>query len=1159
MTFFLRLTSLLCACSVTLAAAWGQAPSPVISVLEKDGSPLIAPGLKPAYLEVLSDLGLRVAFQHGEKPMPLTWERLRKYQMVIMPFAPEVNAFVPGADQEGVTELLDRYLREGGGILCLCPPLSAMKSEQDNYNSWLRQHGAQLDWATIGDDAHQFTNPPPVPWQKPFYLWTSNVAPSPITEGVKTLFFLNNVFRSPSMRPLTVSPEWQVLLSTEATAVTTELTAPIGAETMVQKIAGTEKTGARPLLAVRSVGKGRLALFGGSCAEFYFDLGKLVGGQVISKVGDGQRPSDWLPLLRNLAVWLSEPARAAGFPGGATDQGRFIINPQYGYRDPVNWEQPDLSVSDAEIYRLCTMHCGPWDAGQWRDMLGGRQRSFKFLVGAHTVRSGGRGTVADWRRAAQAAGFDGVVFRETILSMSKQQWEAFQEECKAASDDRFYAVPGWDWTDWEGNRFLMFNRDLPYFRAPRLAPDGKSVRDQEMWYFDAGWPANLPIFVKRNPNDFWNYRLYNAFPVTTYEKGKPVEDNRAEWISLQDRCEFPSPMAVHLLEDPAEVPAAVGGRHMMVIAPSLADIQTNPRWQSFSLGIGIDNTVAQYLSDGPIVDCFLPLNMYRTTLGSVQVPGSYRYRIYVRAHSAAPITLVELWGGGQCLRRYRPGAREFAVTIDEQHDRQRGLWLRIVDAQGKEALASKIGVHDKRFVFTWCGDHCNALPWGQGVDAQGDPVGVGIVTHPKSVFCPAGGPGVSHTEGAMYIPYGTDTSAPGLGIFGETTFTTAQGPSPAPNMHLVPDFRFLYGNRDMMIQRMAVDRWADTNKYNKDWYQYNGWISGWGPYFRTGPTPDFDIVADDLDFHHDLGQPAFQLCRGEIRFKREVTLSDTPGLNLTLGQLGWQTVQNGAYTAAGRLPQPGRLQASLGRGGYFTWPGDWGHGTIFALDDALFVNCALNDQGGSDRMRPAFGYALGARTFRPGDVFRYQFLIMRWPVGSTMADRLDAKVAAGLNLTDSDRGVRMTARQGTVTGTQFVLDLQAQGHVFRGELSESDLPCALPVRVAGLNENWTAGKWHRGVEVFAPIALDPDGFAWLQLDPVKDAGEIFLGNVLTCGNPAILLRAFQRSDGQWEILAHNPTDKAARLTVQGTPGGPLGRVKREISLQPGEETRWVTR
>ena len=1139
------------------APALGLAqPTPVIEILEKDGNPVIAPMTPPPYLDTLATLGLRVAFPAADKVAPLTWEKLRQYPLLIMPQSPNVDSGGTGSENT-VNDLLDRYLQAGGGILCLCPPAARSKNAHDDYNAWLQPYGIQLDWTTLDDDAHKYTTPPPVPWQRPFFLWTSNIAPSPLTSGVKTLYYLNDVFRGPSLRTLTVSADWQVLVSSEPTAVTTQVGPPLGAEGLKQlKVPGTEQTGARPLLAVRQVGKGRLAVFGGSSGDFYFDLGKPVHAQVIPSRGDGRRPSDWLPLLRNLCVWLSEPARTAGRPGGATDRAQFVTNEQYGYRDPLNWEQPDLAVSDHEIYRLCTMHCGPWDATQWRDMLGGRQRSFKFLVGAHSAARGGHGSVAAWKKAALAAGFDGIVFREKILSLTQPQWDAFQSECRAADDATFLAVPGWDWTDWEGNRFLLFNRDLPYYKIARLAPDHQSVQDQEMWIFDEGRPANLPISVKTNPTPWWSYRLYSALPVAVYQGGRQIEDNHAEWIADQDRNEFPAPLAVHLLEDPSEVAAAAGERNFMILAPSLADLQTNPRWQTFSMGTGIDNTVATYLSNGPVLDCFLPLNQYRTTLGSLDVPGSYHYRIFVHAHSDVPLATVELWGGGQCLRRYRPGSKEFSVTIDEQHDRQRGLWLRVVDARGREALAAKIGVHDKRFVFTWCGDHCNTLPWGTGLDAAGHPVSMGLGTHIRSFWDPASGPAASANEALPYIPYDTDTSAPTLGIEGETAFITPTGEVPASYQKLVPDNAFWYGNRDVMIQRMVASRWADQRKYTPQVYGYGGWLTAWGPYFATQPTQDFDITEDDIDFHRDPGQPGFQLCRGEIRFKRALTLADQPGLSLRLGQLGWTTVSTGAYTTAGPLPQPGQFSAALGPGHYFTWPGAWGHGTLFALDDGFSVRCALDAHGATAGMRPEFGYQLRGRSFHPGDVFRYQFLIMRWPVGTTMDDHLDARVAAGLNLTPPGRGVSMVAKQGTVTGTQFILDLKTEGYVFRGTLGKVDLPCGIPVRLAGLNENWTAGLWRPGLAVFAPVACDPDGQAWLQLDPVRDAGDLFLGNLLTCANPAVLLRALQRSAGRWELLAHNPTDQAAAVTVLGTAGGPLAHLHRTLTLAPGEEARW---
>jgi len=897
-----------------------------------------------------------------------------------------------------------------------------------------------------------------------------------------------------------------------------------------------------------------LALFGADPGPFYYDLGKAVGAQVCSVRGDGKLRSDWLPLLRNLCLWLSQPARDSGSPGGATERARFYVNPEYGNRDAIDWERPDISLPDSEISRLFAMHSSMWKEADWRALAAGYYRPFRFLVGAHTVRSGGKGTVAQWKAAARKAGLDGLIFREKILEMSEEQWEAFEAECSAASDDSFLAVPGQEFTDWEGNRFMRFNLHIPYHNEERLTKDKKRVKHQLHFFFDAGWPANFPLTVKQNPTAFWNYRVYSAFPIAVYKGGTLIEDNQAEWRSLVERMEYPTPLGVHLLEDPGEVAKTADDYHLILLAPSLSDIRDNPRWLRDSMGTGVHNSAAAYASNGPVIEAFLPLNMYRTTLGSRGVPGSYRYRILVRARSEVPIEQVELWGGGQCLRRYRPNARRFLKTVEELHDRQRGLFLRVVDARGREALATSIMVHDKMMVFYWCGDHANALPYGQGVDREGNPAGLGIVTHVKGMYQPAGGPGSSFAESAMYIPYGTDTSAPALGIFGELAFATEKGIVPASNVHYVPDLRFWYANRDVLITRMTVDRWADRNKYNPDYY--GPYISGWGPYYRTEPLKEFEIVSDDIDLHRDAGHPALQLCRGEVHFKRELRLSNRQALNLVLGKLNWNIVKQGLYTADGPLPRPGRVAGKLGRGNYLTWPAAWGHGTIFALDDGFAVSAAV-DEKGLQSGRPAFGYALGKRTFKPGDVFRYRFLIMRWPVGVAVEQRLDARVRDALNLARPDSGARIRAGRGAVAGTQVFLDLKAEGRAFVGELARADLGMRVPVRVAGLNQNWTAGLWHKGQQVFAPVGVDPNGFAWSSVDPSTEAGTIFIGNMLTCEEDAVILRLLQRTAGGWDVVAHNPLERQVSVTVVGTPGGPVPGLRKRLVLKPGDEVRWT--
>ncbi len=135
--------------------------------------------------------------------------------------------------------------------------------------------------------------------------------------------------------------------------------------------------------------------------------------------------------------------------------------------------------------------------------------------------------MTEWKAAAKAEGFDGVVFRESILSMSREQWDNFEKECRAASDETFLvAVPGKEFTDWEGNRFMRFNQSIPYFNSERLTKDGKKVQHQLHFFFDAGWPANFPLVPKHNTVEFWNYRVYSAFPVAVYQGRQLFEDNR---------------------------------------------------------------------------------------------------------------------------------------------------------------------------------------------------------------------------------------------------------------------------------------------------------------------------------------------------------------------------------------------------------------------------------------------------------------------------------------------------------------------------------------------------------------------------------------------------------------------------------------------------------
>ncbi len=1126
--------------------------SEIVWMLEQDGAPRIGPQRPPAYLDVLEKLGVNVVYPGKKSVVPLDWEQLKKCNMVILTGFPNKHG-VENIEAEALGALLDRYMSEGGGVLYIGQASMATTKDHDVFNAWLAKHGAECEWATVEDETHSFKKAQPVPWQRPCYLWTENIQDSPITKDVKRLYFPNNVFYSPFLRPLKVNGDWSVLVRAEKSDTVFPLTRPLGGD-VGQKIAGKErKDEAAVLLAARQVGKGRLAVLGAEPGALYFDLGKPVGAQTASVRGDGEHPSDWLKLFKNICLWLSEPARSAGFPGGAEERAVCYVNPEYGNRIPIDWERPDISWPDSEVNRLYAMHSSMLKEADWRAMAAGQYKPFKFLLGAHTAKTGGKGTVAEWKDAALKAGFDGVIFREKILEMTEEQWKAFEAECVAASDDRFLAVPGQEFEDWEGNRFMRYNKTIAYPKKERLTEDGKRVKHQLHFFFDASWPANLPISVKSNSALFTDYRVYSAFPVAVYQGGKQIEDNRAEWAELVRRIEYPTPVGLHLLEDPAEVAAAAAETNLMMLAPSLDEIRSNPRWGRSSMGTGLHNSMAVFASDGPVIEAFLPLNMYRTTLGDRGVPGSYRYRIIVRARSDVTLERVEIWAGDRPLRIFRPGSESAMLIFDEEHSMESGLWVKVVDTKKREAFATSVMVHDKMLFFGWCGDHCNALPYGQGVDKQGNPSGIGIATHVKDMFSAAGGPGVSFSDGASFIPWGTDTSSPGLDIKGTFELTASAGRIPAQHQNLFSDLSFRYATRDVIQTRLETSRFADLKKYGPD--KYGPYISGWGPYVKAEPLEEIEVISDDIDFHRNDGEQALQLCRGVVHFKKDITMAGGEAINLLLGRI-YSCKGGELLFSAGDVPKSGKVEARLPKGACASWGFAFGNATLISLDENFAVSTSV-DADGRINGPLQFGYALGGRTFKKGESFSYHFVIMLWPMGRPLSERMDSKLVAALNMASPASGYAISADSGKILDPGFVTTLEAKDGVFIGNLKNLSCDIRIPVRIKGLNPNWTAGVWTLETDVFGPIGNDPDGFAWTSLDPVSGEGKFFIGNIVSCAEPSVIVRAFQLQGGGWRITAHNPGDKAVDTEVKGSAGGPLEGHTRSVRLAPGEEFSWI--
>jgi len=92
------------------------------------------------------------------------------------------------------------------------------------------------------------------------------------------------------------------------------------------------------------------------------------------------------------------------------------------------------------------------------------------IFGAQSQRGGGSGTVAEWAKAARAAGLDYIVFTDDPNAHTAATYADLVEQCKANSDDKFAIVPGFGVNDINGvYRFFPVRR---IFRTRTLRLDG---------------------------------------------------------------------------------------------------------------------------------------------------------------------------------------------------------------------------------------------------------------------------------------------------------------------------------------------------------------------------------------------------------------------------------------------------------------------------------------------------------------------------------------------------------------------------------------------------------------------------------------------------------------------------------------------------------------
>ena len=596
-----RLLVMVCCLFGAWLCAWqatGQVPGtgeqtvagkkPAILIID-DGSSRDYPW-NPLTLQEMLDAGYEVGkCPEGKTP---TEEELKRYNVVLLVSTLGLNF---AADLQ---PKLDKFMEQGGGVLVIPNGISTTPLDGvfrlPSLLKWLKELGATIYLQVVLDPERREG----VDWCKrpgaPQYIWTSEVADSPITRGVKTLWYRTVLaqyggsgysasgYALLMSAPMELDGKWTPLIFTgpgSRTISWAESPDPNTRKAYEGFIEPPVKSqGCLPLLATRNCGAGRLAVFSVNPQDLFWSGYIPAMGGVMLHRGFKDRPSDGWKLLDNLYRWLAEPSLAGTALGGAKTVRNQLFREPLTTQKPYDWKSgaeaglgaPLVAIAD-QLQAGAVTPADRLAAEAGRDVPRG-------LAGAHSAYSSGKGSVAEWVTAAKAADLDFIIFMEDLSQMNAEKWEKLKAECAANSDDKFLAYPGMEFQHDNFNRGYLFSRNWRWMEEEkiltkdrRFIQNSRNVPDSQggaFWLWLAyQQPAGLSCCMilgffshQTNLRPAWAHSAFGSMAVFTRDRNRVIDDfadTLPVFLTLQNQKLVISPMSLSLMADPGEIAGAV--------------------------------------------------------------------------------------------------------------------------------------------------------------------------------------------------------------------------------------------------------------------------------------------------------------------------------------------------------------------------------------------------------------------------------------------------------------------------------------------------------------------------------------------------------------------------------------------------------------------------
>jgi len=1071
----------------------------------------------------------------GLNETPLSWDVARNYNVIVLCGLGRANADMTLGKTKQSIETLNRYLEAGGGVLVF-GTFGQMATAKPPQDAFLKPLGLTPLFDEMPSDPG--TSVRATAWKLDF-AFTDAVSPSPVTAGVKSLWYPvpdSRVGAQNHTTTFVADENWQVIVKGSKTSITRK-----GALQQAHPTApGTYRRDV-PLVAIRQVGRGRI-MYLATTHEYVTgpNATTTLEGIFLSRGLNG-RPSDGLTLLENGLRWLAEPSLSSGALGGAAMDAEMLRDPhKTRFAPPFDWPE---KVKFPPV-----------------------QAAYEGLIGARTTYSSGKATPEQWVAAAKAKGLSYIVFLEQFSALSPDEFRALKADCARLSSAHFWAIPGFTIDDEVGNHYFYFGTTFPYPDSKFLSPDGKVLRshDPELNAEQPYIKGQLAMTTLDYAYSISSFKLtagnylfsqdaapfadffsdWDAVGVITTRGGELVEDSTEDFLRMVDSGQGPLPLAIDLMDSPQQMDAAgwrtvlrlparggslIGGR----IRPESKISDYFNSWHFYP-----DNPCAIYITSGPQIEnwsYFGPRDYPGNTRGDF-VWQDYRWLLHGTVSSHVGLKEVAVYDGTELFRRFLPrGKKNFEFALDLTHDKQHNLVLIATDLRGDGAVSGEQWDRNHRLEEFMCGDRNNQLSYGYLTNSKGTGIMLGgnqtLGTPIKRIASQISPSGTFKNDALLGAPAFDGAAGGEPNFFDVVAALGTKSPVPVPN---VSESRRLLHTGDVHIGEGIREHYFADNIG-----VYNVWHTLW----RTKPATFYTVRRRNHFFQIDPDSPlAVFLWRIDIALKR-----DMPNKGFRVAVLSsredrlWtlRTGDNSLYCGTWEetvLSRPRRLALPFDRGAYAAFlDSPLGGAAVFPLTDGLTATLNLPGRHNLEVALPA-----AHAPQKKGQNTTVELLVLGIPRITAYTKDLPSasnevveRFYHDFGLDGGPTGYTVRAEQGTVLDRRYILRVDgAPQNCFSGTL-DGHLISSLPITVCNLNDNWSSFLYDRGLKKARPIGTF-EGKAWATVC-LNGHLDLFIGQPLVADDPNVVIQLTQCGENAWSLEVHNPTDADITTAIRKNP------------------------